>query len=107
MNGATGIPEVKLCINCEHLLGKRMHTDCAGAWRCHHPSNVLSNTTDLVTGAQVLTYVASSLYDCRSSLGICGVEGKHYKRYIIPDYPATCLMAATTRPAKPKLEDLI
>jgi len=112
--------EVKLCINCVHLLGKRMNTEQAGAWRCHHPSNILSDTTDLVTGAQVLTYVAPNLYDCRSSLGICGIAGVNFKRYMPPasyEYAAAIpqpssdtaarLAALKAKQAKPKLEDLI
>ena len=77
---------VNTCATCKHLLGTRNNLDTAAEkWRCHHPANISSNKTDVVTGLPIITYSQNSIYAVRSNgASACGEAGALWELYEHP-----------------------
>lgn len=91
--------ELKLCVNCKHLLGKRSNLeDAAEKWKCYHPLNIATSKTNLVTG-EVTTVCISSISLLRSvDLALCSPSGKLFERYE-PPAPYEATTRPTSKPA--------
>jgi len=110
MQSSTEVEELKICINCKYILGKKIHTEHSDTWQCHHPNNIIKKETDLVTGNLEVTVRLTPKqlrYDfiltehiSKDLIGEfrdthCGREGTWYEEYIRPDYTNTIETAQT------------
>lgn len=81
--------EPRLCSECRYLVGRRSYPEMAAEWRCHHPANVISASTDLVTGSIVYLLRYTNCYAARSSAEEekgCGSVGRWFEQYQQPNF---------------------
>lgn len=74
--------EMRTCITCVHLLGKRQ-PEYVDKWQCTHPKNISRREVNRVTGEPVISY-SHVIGDCRYST----CTGDWWGLYTPPSYRA-------------------
>lgn len=79
--------ERKHCAACKHLIGVRGKPETVQNWTCGHSNNIISETTDLVTGQQIIIRKIQNLHVLRAMTTpeLCGPEGLWFEVYIPPE----------------------
>ena len=89
---------IPFCKDCKHLVGRRNYPEHAESWLCGHPSNILGENTDSVTGEVLRSYRISRCYSMRTNLLYtpgssgevinknCGEAGAWFEPYVQPHY---------------------
>lgn len=76
-------PEV-YCIDCKHLLGRRMSPENFLSWKCAAKQNTKSERRNLVSGQIITERIAEGCCEARVHPEGCGPEGKWYEKYEYP-----------------------